>query len=140
MTLDQLSWLAQEKKILWMKDYIEFEDLVRKADFFFSNCGAGSISTSLAAGYAQSCRFAKDARQHDVTGLDTKPNADAIAKLNVGPWLFGPDEDSGTLFLEFMKHLQEHIDILQKRTHENAGKPRNCFQGSKRGSQIFSKI
>jgi len=47
-TLEKLQLLVEQNRCLMVKDYVEFEDILRITDFFISNCGAGSVMVAFA--------------------------------------------------------------------------------------------
>jgi hypothetical protein len=87
-------------QVFILKDYVEYEDLVKYADFFISNCGAGSVLVPLVAGVAQTC----DWIEH-VSGEDKKSNLRSISFVHhVGP---------GKLdnFPNLMKDLEVNLNV-----------------------------
>ena len=94
-----------KNKIHAMKHSIPYEDVVAVADFFVSNCGAGSVVTSLAAGCPQLCRH------RGTVGIDKPFNQDIIGnQLKVGP--FDPREQLS--FGDLMNLLQTDYDFYLK--------------------------
>jgi hypothetical protein len=49
-----------------VKDYVEYEDVVKFANFFISNCGAGSVLVPLVAGVPQTCDWIDEVQGQDI--------------------------------------------------------------------------
>jgi hypothetical protein len=72
----------QNDTLLILKDYVEYEDIVKYGDAIITNCGAGSIFTPLAQGIPETCSWVGD---DYIEGYDKKNNMSAISK-------FGPND------------------------------------------------
>jgi hypothetical protein len=94
--------------LLFLKDYVEFEDIVKYGDFIMTNCGAGSAFVPLVQGIAETCGWVGD---DYISGYDKKHNFETLGELGVGPGKRLP----------IHKVLQDAEDNFQKYT-ENAQK------------------
>jgi hypothetical protein len=91
-------------QVFIVQDYVEYEDVVKFADFFISNCGAGSVLVPLAAGVPQTCDWIEE-----IQGSDKKSNLRSISPLvhHVGPGR--PDN-----FPSLMKDLDKKLKMYSE--------------------------
>lgn len=94
--------------ILLLEQYVEYEDLVKFADFYISNCGAGSVAVALAAGCPQTCKW----DTNTAPAPDKKTNAVSLTKfLKVGP-VFNESLDDTMVAVN--KNLGSYKEAAQK--------------------------
>lgn len=97
--------------ILIPLNYIEYEDIVKFADFFISNCGSGSVVAGMANGVPQGCSIISDRHFH---GKDKVDNLVAISEYQLSPVknfrsLLNHDEFSLT---ELMRDVDKHFQTI----------------------------
>ena len=76
VNLKEIEYSDVKDRILVVKDYIEFEDLTRFADYFVTSCGAGSTTIALARGVPVTCSSG--------TGYDVAYNRSRLLELQLG--------------------------------------------------------
>jgi len=90
------------KNILTVKNWVEYEDVIRFVDVWITNCGAGSITVGLAAGVPQTCI------RNRTTGLDKTFNRRVLAKTcKVGP-LYNDEKTFHDIMHEFTTNFNEY--------------------------------
>jgi len=96
--------VVASKNILVVRNWIEYEDIVRVVDFWITNCGAGSVSVGLAAGVPQTCIRAKS------RGMDKTFNK----RILVDTCKVGPVYRDENTFEEVMTDLIENYDFYKR--------------------------
>lgn len=116
-----------------MKNHVAYEDVAAVAEFFVSNCGAGSVIAPLAAGCAQTCRF------KGLVGSDKSFNRRVMEELKLGP--YDPEEE--LTFAIFMLMLEQHFVEYQsnaKNIHRQKQLFKEQIQMQKNMTKFFTDL